>query len=78
VSRLHLTAWELRRPGFVQLSLYEQPGEQARTVAKLKREVNGAVGRFALRSGATLPLADVYRDPAQGYDICDVRGKVCF
>jgi hypothetical protein len=69
---------ELRRPGFVQLSLFEQPGEQARAVARLKREVNGTVGRFALRSGATLPLADVYRDQAQDYDICDVRGKVCF
>ena len=28
--------------------------------------------------GATLPLADVYRDREQGYDICDVRGKMCF
>jgi hypothetical protein len=25
-----------------------------------------------------LPLADVYRDAAQGYDICDLRGKTCF
>jgi hypothetical protein len=36
------------------------------------------MGRFAVRSGATLPLADVYRDEAQQYDICDVRGKTCF
>jgi hypothetical protein len=78
VSRMHLPAWELKRPGFVQRSLFEQPGEPARAVARLKREVNGALGRFALRSGATLPLADVYRDQAQGYDIRDVRGKVCF
>ena len=32
----------------------------------------------ALRSGATLPLADVYRDEAQSFDICDVHGKMCF
>ena len=43
-----------------------------------QREVNAEMGRFALRSGATLPLADVYRDEAQSYDICDVRGKICF
>ena len=45
-----------------------------------EREARGqrGLGRFTLRSGATLPLADVYRDEAQGYDICDVRGKICF
>ena len=32
----------------------------------------------AVRSGATLPLYDVYRDDAQQYDACDVRGKLCF
>jgi hypothetical protein len=26
-----------------------------------------------LRSAATLPLVEVYRDTANGYDICDVR-----
>ena len=30
------------------------------------------------RSAATLPLVGVYRDPANEYDICDVRGKMCF
>jgi len=62
----------------VQLSLFDAPAEQTAAVARLKREVNAEVGRFALRSGATLPLADVYRDEAQSYDICDVRGKICF
>ena len=27
---------------------------------------------------ATLPLADIYQDEAQQYDICDIRGKMCF
>jgi hypothetical protein len=47
-------------------------------MAKAKRAVNDCLGRFVVRSGATLPLADVYRDEAQNYDICDVRGKLCF
>jgi nucleotidyltransferase/DNA polymerase involved in DNA repair len=77
-SRMHVTASKLRRPGFRQRGLFEPPEEPARTLARLKREVNADVGRFALRSGATLPLDDVYRDREQGYDICDVRGKTCF
>ena len=77
-SRMHLNASQLKRPGFVQLGLFDQVDERADEVARVKREVNGCVGRFALRSGATLPLADVYWDAAQGYDICDIRGKTCF
>jgi nucleotidyltransferase/DNA polymerase involved in DNA repair len=76
--RMHVIASRLRRPGCIQLGLFDPPAEQACAVAKLKREVNAEVGRFALRSGATLPLADVYRDEANNYDICDIRGKICF
>jgi hypothetical protein len=76
--RMHVIASHLRRPGFVQLGLFDPPARQARAVAKVKREVNARVGRFAVRSGATLPLADVYRDSAQEFDICDIRGKSCF
>ena len=75
---MRLIATRLRRPGFVQRGLFEAPEAQARAVAGLKRDVNAKVGRFALRSGATLPLSDVYRDREQGYDICDVHGKLCF
>ena len=34
----------------------------------------------ALRSAATLPLVarGLYRDPAHDYDVCDIRGKICF
>jgi nucleotidyltransferase/DNA polymerase involved in DNA repair len=78
VSRMHLNASQLCRPGYVQLGLFDPPDGRARAVAEAKRKANAAVGRFAVRSGATLPLADVYRDGAQGYDICDVRGKTCF
>ena len=75
---MHVIATQLRYPGFVQRSLFDPPEEQARAVARAKREVNAHLGRFLVRSGATLPLTDVYRDEAQNYDICDVRGKMCF
>ena len=78
VNRMHLIATRLRRPGFVQQGLFEPPDAKARAVAKVKREINANVGRFAVRSGATLPLYDVYRDSEQSYDVCDIRGKMCF
>jgi nucleotidyltransferase/DNA polymerase involved in DNA repair len=77
-SYMHVNAWRLRRPGCIQPDLFEPPGDNARVVAAAKREVNARVGRFALRSGATLPLKDVYQDESQQYDICDIRGKHCF
>jgi DNA polymerase V len=78
INRMHLLASRLARPSFVQRGLFDPPDERAEAVAKLKREINAQCGRFALRSGATLPLKEVYRDAAQGYDICDIRGKICF
>src|SRR5262249_10806648 len=70
VTRLHVVATDLRRPGVVQLGLFEPPAGRAEAVAKTKREVNARIGRFAVRSGATLYLDDLYRDEASGYDIC--------
>src|SRR5262249_10665957 len=73
-----LFAAQLRWRGEVQLGLFETPDEQAKAIAALKKEVNNRVGRFVLRSGATLFLDEVYRDSAHDYDICDVHGKTCF
>ncbi|MBX9579345.1 MAG: nucleotidyltransferase [Gemmataceae bacterium] len=78
VSHMHLTASELRRARGQQLSLFRLPSPKAAAIATLKREVNARFGRFALRSGATLPLTSIYADPSNDYDICDVRGKSCF
>jgi DNA polymerase V len=63
-----------------QLGLFDRPevAAKAEAVGRLKRAVNLRRGRFALRSAATLPLASIYQDTANGYDICDVRGKSCF
>ncbi len=77
-ARMHLIAERLTPRGQAPLGLFEPPGAPAEAVARLKREVNARHGRFALRSAATLPLASIYRDAANGYDICDVRGKICF
>ena len=49
-----------------------------RPTRSLTREINAKVGRFLLRSAATLALAEVYGDLANGHDLCDVRVKVCF
>jgi nucleotidyltransferase/DNA polymerase involved in DNA repair len=78
INRMHLLASRLARPNFVQRGLFETPDEHAESVAKIKREVNARHGRFALRSAATLPLTEVYRDAAQSFDVCDIRGKMCF
>ena len=45
---------------------------QAATVNDRARPVRPPERRHAL------PLAAIYGDPANGYDICDVRGKMCF
>jgi nucleotidyltransferase/DNA polymerase involved in DNA repair len=77
-ARMHLIAERLMSRTPRPLGLFDAPAGRAEVVAKLKREVNARHGRFALRSAATLPLFAVYRDPANEYDICDVRGKICF
>jgi nucleotidyltransferase/DNA polymerase involved in DNA repair len=77
-TRMHLIAEHLTPRRRAPLGLFEPPAARAEAVARLKRAVNARHGRFALRSAATLPLVGVYRDPANAYDICDVRGKICF
>ncbi len=77
-GRMHLFAVGLRPKGERQLTLFEGASERVKIVSALKKAVNEKHGRFAMRSGATLPLAGMYADGAHGYDICDVRGKSCF
>lgn len=79
ISHMHLMAERLSSRQVVQLSLFpnvESPAEQR--VAAVKHEINEKLGRFLLRSGETLALQDIYDDDAQSYDICDIRGKICF
>jgi hypothetical protein len=76
--RMHLFAEDLKDHRPIQLGLFDKQDEKDQAVADLKRRVNERYGRFVLRSGATLPLHAIYQDRANGYDICDVRGKTCF
>ena len=62
----------------MQLSLFDPVGPRKEKVAKVKAAVNGKYGRFKVHSGMTLHLPVVYADPANDFDICDVRGKICF
>ncbi len=73
VHYMHLTAGGLRPVANRQQSLFEQP-----KLTDLKHASNNRVGRFAVRSGATTPLVDIYSDAANCYDICDIYGKSCF
>lgn len=77
-THLHVIATELRRGQGFQLSLFDQPNPRREAVARVKRAVNARFGRFKVRSGTTLLLPNVYKDPANNFDVCDVRGKVCF
>ena len=77
-TRMHLIAERLVPRSSRPLGLFDPPDDRARAIADLKERVNKRIGRFALRSAATLPLAAIYDDSANGYDICDVRGKMCF
>ena len=77
-TRMHLIAERLTPASQCPLGLFDPPGDRAAAVARLKRAVNARHGRFKLRSAATLPLVSVYRDTANEYDICDIRGKLCF
>ena len=73
VHYMHVTAGGLRPILNRQQSLFEQPKQ-----IDIKHAINQRVGRFAVRSGATAPLIDIYADPANSYDICDIYGKSCF
>jgi len=77
-DRMHLIAERLTPRRSAPLGLFEPPGDGAEAVARVKHAINTRHGRFVLRSAATLPLASIYRDTANEYDICDVRGKICF
>jgi DNA polymerase V len=78
VHYMHVIAGRLRDRRHSQQSLFAVSDKREETIDRLKHRVNESIGRFALRSGATLHLADVYGDPANAYDICDIYGKSCF
>ncbi len=78
ITHVHVVADQLRRERGRQLCLFTQPSPKLEAVARVKREVNARIGRFAVRSGATLPLSRLYQDPAENFDVPDIKGKHCF
>ena len=77
-THMHVIATNLRRGRGEQLSLFTPPDPKREAVARAKRLTNEKLGRFKVRSGATLYLPEMYADPTHDFDICDVRGKICF
>lgn len=79
-THMHLIAEDLAPRGQFALPSFDPPERRARAeaIARIKEQVNNRHGRFALRSAVTLHLPAIYRDVANGYDICDIRGKICF
>jgi DNA polymerase V len=77
-THLHLIASKLVRGTKWQQSLFEPPNPKLEAIALVKREINRRFGRFKLRSGGTLYSNKFYDDPANEYDVCDIRGKFCF
>lgn len=79
ITGMHLLAEALSDRHLVQKSLFPNvEASRAEQVAEIKKSINDRLGRFVVRSGGTLPLADIYADEANDFDICDVRGKICF
>ncbi|PHS17012.1 MAG: nucleotidyltransferase [Blastopirellula sp.] len=75
VSHMHLIADKLAMFKQRQLSLFEKSSAK---LDHIKADINGKIGRFAVRSGTTLQLPDIYADETNDYDICDIHGKTCF
>jgi DNA polymerase V len=77
-THLHVVASRLVRPPAWHRSLFEPDNPRLDAISRLKQEANERFGRWTVRSGATLYANAFYDDPANEYDICDVRGKFCF
>jgi DNA polymerase V len=76
-THMHIVASDLRR-GPWQQSLFDLPNPKLDAQTRVKREINEQFGRWTLRSGSTLWANDWYEDPANEYEVCDIRGKFCF
>jgi hypothetical protein len=72
-TRMHVFAENLTHRQRVQLGLFEPSGEREAALARVKEAINARHGRFAVRSGTTLWLPEIYRDSANEFDICDIR-----
>ncbi len=77
VEYMHLIAENLQPRTCWQRGLFE-PKPLDERIAAVKQKINDKIGRFALRTAATLPLIETYSDETNDYDVCDIYGKSCF
>ncbi len=77
VEYMHVIANRLQPRSCWQRGLFKAKQTDSRVTA-VKQSINDKIGRFALRTAATLPLVEMYADDTNDYDICDVYGKTCF
>ena len=75
---MHLFAEDLTPSCRRQLGLFDPDGDRAEAVAKVKREINAAARPVRRPECGHAAAGGVYADPPNEYDICDVRGKMCF
>jgi len=77
VEYMHVIAERLQPRSCWQRGLFgsQPPNER---IAAVKQAINDKIGRFALRTAATLPLVETYADDTNDYDVCDIYGKSCF
>ena len=79
INRMQILAEQLSPRDRVQRSLFANAEPENRSViARVKHDINQKLGRFAVRGGETAVLQEIYADEANEYDICDIRGKICF
>jgi DNA polymerase V len=76
-THMHIIASGLRR-GPWQQSLFDPPDLRLDALARVKKEINDELGRWTVRSGSTLWANEWYEDPANEFEVCDIRGKFCF
>ena len=77
VEYMHVIAEHLQPRTCWQRGLFTGQQLDGR-IAAVKEQVNAKIGRFALRTAATLPLVTQYEDDTNDYDVCDIYGKTCF
>lgn len=56
----------------MQRSLFAGGNSHIDAVADVKHEINQRIGRYAVRSGTTLTLPDMYSDTSHDFDVCDI------
>lgn len=77
-SAMHLYSTILRPAYSGQSSLFYSRNDRAEDVKKLKLTLQKRFGGYSLRSASTAYTPEVFADPANNYEICDIRGKTCF